>query len=345
MLHGHGDDIYSYSDISINFSSNVYNHFDHSELYAYLASCLPSVTNYPEPTSASLERRIADRHGIQPSQVMATNGAIEAIYLIANSKPVPLGQLGAACRIKPLVDRSLIISPTFSEYADACLQAGIAVSASPKLDVINDIPLVWLCNPNNPTGTVIPHSQIREVIDANPHTVFIVDASYAHFTDKQLLSVAEAVARPNVIMLHSMTKRFAVPGLRIGYVTAHSSLIQQLRCHQMPWSVNSIAQKAAMYLIEHENSYQIPLQQLLAERRRIAAALKATGYIDVHPSDTHILLCRLQHGSSADLKHQLAVQHGILIRDASNFHGLTTSHFRIAVQTTEENDKLIRILS
>ncbi|MBQ7443776.1 MAG: aminotransferase class I/II-fold pyridoxal phosphate-dependent enzyme [Bacteroidaceae bacterium] len=340
MLHGHGDDIFAYPGIKVNFSSNVYNHFDHSPLYAHLAACMPAVANYPEPSSATVERAIAQRLGIDASQVIVTNGAIEAIYLIASTQPRP-AKGGGVVEDAPRTASALVVTPTFSEYADACRLAGIAVTAVDQLPSSTPTSLAWLCNPNNPTGTVMPLEPLLHTIDANPQTLFVIDASYSHFTQRPLLPVAEAVARPNVIMLHSMTKRFAVPGLRIGFVTAHQALIGQLRAHHMPWSVNSLAQKAAMFLLEHESHYTLPLQQLLDERQRVAAALAATGIVDVHPSDTHILLCHLHSGTATALKAHLANNHGILIRDAANFQGLTPAHFRIAVQSPPENDQLI----
>ncbi|MBP5770042.1 MAG: pyridoxal phosphate-dependent class II aminotransferase [Bacteroidaceae bacterium] len=324
MLHGHGDDIHAYPDIRINFSSNVYNHFDHRNLYAHLAKHLPLVTHYPEPTSTRLEFALAEKLHIDASQVMVTNGATEAIYIIA--------EWGRH------LSRAVIPPPTFSEYADACRRAGLSVGTE------GEASMIWLCNPNNPTGTVYDHDPLVANIQTHPSTLFVIDASYAPFTREPLVSTTEAASWANVVMLHSMTKRFGVPGLRIGFITAHAEVIRQLRKLQMPWSVNSLAQEAACYLLEHEADYVLPLDELIAERKRVAAALTDKGLIDVHPSHTHILLCRLQQGTSSELKEYLAREHGILIRNASNFQGLTAQHFRIAVQTPAENDVLINAI-
>ena len=144
-------------------------------------------------------------------------------------------------------------------------------------------------------------------------------------------------------MLHSMTKRFAVPGLRLGFLTAGDELLSTLRRRQKPWSIGSLAHEAALYLIAHAHDYVLPTAALVSEAQRMARALEATGLVDVHPTDSHILLCRLRHGTAADLKERLA-RRGLLIRDASNFHGLTPAHFRIAVQSREEDDALLRAI-
>lgn len=330
MHAGHGDDLYSYPDIRINFSSNVFNHFCHDGLYAHLTSCLSAVTHYPEPTPRHLEAVLAAHLGLQPEEVMVTNGATEAIYLVA--------QFFAG-------SRHAIAGPTFSEYADACRIHGATIDYLFSDVLATQAPVLWLCNPNNPTGTVIPREALLSFVGQHPQTTLVLDASYAPFTDQALPEVSEAVHHRNLIMLHSMTKHFAVPGLRLGYITAHPSVLQRLRPLQMPWSVNSLAIEAAHYLIRHEQDYHLPLQELLSERRRMADALHRMGGITTSPSDTHILLCRLRQGSAAHLKEQLAHDHHILIRDASNFAGLSPAHFRIAVQTPAENDALLRALN
>lgn len=330
MTHGHGDDLYSYPHIRLNFSSNVYDHHDHSALMAYLASQLSVITHYPEPAPATLERRLAEELHLMSSQVMVTNGATEAIYLTAQAYRS---------------SRTAIVVPAFAEYADACRQYGHQVVSVTSLDGLNeDFHTVWICNPCNPTGIVFEREKLLDTIRCHPHTLFIIDASYAPFTMKPLIGVEEAAEMRNVIMLHSMTKEFAVPGLRLGYVTADPDVLDRLRALQMPWSVNAIAQLAGMWLLNHKQQYTIPVEMLMEERRRVASQLQATGCIDVYPSDTHILLCHLHNGTAAELKDYLANKHSILIRDASNFEGLTQAHFRIAVQTPKENDELIKAI-
>lgn len=331
MLQGHGDDIHHYADIRINFSSNVVNCFSHEGLFRYLRQRMPDVLSYPEPSPHRLEQVIAHHMGIEAANVSATNGATEAIYLVAQAFRG---------------SRSAVLVPTFSEYADACRMHGHMVQ---EITCLTNLPsgtdIVWLCNPNNPTGTVIPKAELEQVIAKHPEVLFVVDASYAVFTLQPLPLVGEACKMPNVIMLHSMTKEYAVPGLRIGFLTACEPLLNRIRTCRMPWSVNQVAIAAGHYLLAHPEEFQLDIPVLMQERERVRSLLNATGFVEAYPSDTHILLCRLKHDTAANLKERLAHEHGILIRDASNFAGLTPNHFRIAVQSPKENDVLIEALN
>jgi len=327
MLNGHGDDIYRYDDIRINFSSNVYNHFDHEPLFAHLANKLDNVVAYPEPSPVTLEAELAMMLGLQSDEVSVCNGATEAIYLIAQTYRR---------------SKSAVLMPTFSEYADACRLHEHDVCSFYSLDQLpSRARLVWICNPNNPTGTVIECDTLLELIDNNSERMFVLDQSYAPFTQKPLITPAEAARRSNIIMLHSMTKEYAIPGLRLGYITAHEAVLNELRLQRMPWSVNQMAIDAGRYLLAHQDDYSLDLDALMSERSRVAEQLQKLGCIDVWQSDTHILMCKLRIGKASALKDYLALEHHILIRDASNFQGLDSTFFRIAVQTPEENDMLI----
>ncbi|MBQ7686451.1 MAG: pyridoxal phosphate-dependent class II aminotransferase [Bacteroidaceae bacterium] len=330
MINGHGDDIHLYDGIRINFSSNIYNHFDHERLFCHLANQLDHVSNYPEPAPFGLEQSMAPLLGLQAEQLMVTNGATEAIYLIAQT-----------FRRK----RSAVITPTFSEYADACRMHDHQLNHIYNLSQVhNDYDIVWLCNPNNPTGSVIDKDDLTASIVAHPDILFVVDASYARFTQRPLITTSEAVFHSNLLMLHSLTKEYGIPGLRIGYVTGNASLLDDLRRQRMPWAVNQVAIDAAYYLLAHSDEYEFDLSALMSERERVSRQLMAIGGVIVWPSDTHILLCQLTIGKASALKEYLVHEHGILIRDASNFAGLGPNYFRIAVQTPEENDELIEAI-
>lgn len=279
----------------------------------------------------SLESEIARRYSLTPRQVCVTNGATEAIYLIAQ---VFQGRISA------------VLGPTFSEYADACRVHRHKVKPFYSLDALpEDAELVWICNPNNPTGEVRNKEDLKALVDSHPDKLFIFDQSYEYFTLKSLLGIKEAASFPNVILLHSMTKQYAIPGLRVGYFTASEGLTDDVRCRRMPWSVNSLAIEAAKYLLEEGDGISADIPQLLAERERLTNLLLATGMLEIWPTDTHYMLIKLRMGKAAALKDFVAVNHGILIRDASNFEGLDERFFRIATQTPEENDKLVKAIS
>ena len=329
MIRGHGDDRYQYGPIRADFSSNVPAGVDHSGLQAFLCERLALITHYPEPEPYTLERELAEHLGIAPESVLVTSGATEAIYLTAHLRA------GA---------RSEIVQPTFAEYADACRLYGHRI-ASVREPWHPTAEMLWCCNPNNPTGTALDAERLLQTIDAHPDTLFAVDQSYAAFTERPALPVGETVRRPNAILIHSMTKHYAVPGLRLGYLTADPARCEQLRALRMPWSVNALAIEAGRYLLRH-GAPAPPLAELLAETGRVAAALRQSGAFDPMPTDTHFLTVAIRSQRTArELKTWLAEEHGLLIRDASNFEGLTPQHFRIAVQSPAENDLLIHALT
>lgn len=366
MIDGHGDDAYKYGQkITINFSSNVYNHVSHNGLRDYLYRKMDSIRSYPEPEPYSLEKALAEHlrlsekdqsvlgkdgdlsvkdgsvfrkdlevfekaGSLSGKNICVTNGATEAIYLIAQAFRG---------------SHSAILMPTFSEYADACRLHGHKVYSIFSLDHLPEkVRLVWLCNPNNPTGEVREKEALKACIERHPELYFVIDQSYEFFTQKPTLSVREAMEYSNVILLHSMTKRFAVPGLRLGYLTACGELLNEIRAQRMPWSVNQLAIEAGHYLLQSSEDYDIDISLLLKEKERVAKALVSIGGIDVWPSDTHYMLVQLRIGRADALKEYLAKEQGILIRDASNFEGLNEHFFRIAIQTPEENDKLIECI-
>lgn len=337
MIEGHGDDSYKYSHpITTNFSSNVYSKVDLSLLKAHLCERIEGIGNYPEPEPYTLEARLAFRHNLPADAVCVTNGATEAIYLIAQTFRGT---------------NTAILQPTFSEYADACRMHGHKVTSIYRLPwakdgylLPEDIRMLWLCNPNNPTGTVVDKESLAELIKHNPQVCFIIDQSYEYFTLCPLFTPAEAAAFPNVLLLHSMTKRYAVPGLRLGYVTGPSGLLARLRTHRMPWSVNQLAIEAGLHLLEHDVPNPLDVPAYLQEAARLRSALEALGGLEVWATETHFMLVRLRFGKAAALKDYLAEKQGILIRDASNFDGLDEHFFRIATQTPEENNRLVKAI-
>lgn len=313
MIKGHGDDLYQYGDIRMNFSSNICQHVDHAALKRHLAGRLDVLASYPEPEAWTLERMIAKRHGIDPRSVIVTNGATEAIYLVAQTFRMEYRQT----------------HPTFSEYADA-----IAMFRQPT----DNGRALWLCNPNNPTGSVLSADDLLHL--AQRYDLMVVDQSYEHYTDEPPLTPRQAVKARNIVQLHSFTKTYAVPGLRIGYIVAAPCLTRLLRRFLRPWSVGALAIEAGRFLVEHAQ----PVSVCLKEAQRLRQTLQAFDAISVRETRTNFMLCQMEHHTAASLKDYLAHEHGMLIRDASNFTGLTPRHFRIAAQTPAEDDALVMAL-
>ena len=348
MLNGHGDDAFRYGTIRHNFSSNIYGHADLRALQTYLATRLDSIRSYPEPEPKALEALIAQRHGVGEDCVMVTSGATEAIYQIGLSSQSLLNREG-----DNHPQKAVIAEPTFSEYEDACRMAGHLVEFVPfEADAIYSFvregrgdATLWLCNPNNPTGAVLPRKEVLRL--AAEVRLLVLDQSYEDYTLEPLLSAKEAVEAGNILQLHSLTKTYCIPGLRVGFVVGAPALIRELRARQRPWSVNALAVEAATWLLKHDVQVVPDLSAYLAEAQRLRSKLADLSGFSVLPTQTNFMLCHLDAEgamTAARLKDLLASRHGILIRDASNFRGLTPWHFRVATQTKEEDDLLVECL-
>lgn len=208
--------------------------------------------------------------------------------------------------------------------------------------------MAWLCNPNNPTGTVIPREALLELVVAHPKVVFVVDQSYEAFCREPLLSVGEAAGYGNLLLLHSMTKQYALPGLRLGYLTGAEQLVSKVERMLQPWSVNVMAQQAGMFVLEErfkrkEKRGATFADEYLRETQRLWAAVAEIEGMEPLPTTTNFFLMRLERPCGGELKAWLA-ERGILIRDASNFEGLDGHYVRMAAQRPDENNLLIEKL-
>lgn len=332
MLHGHGDDAYRYRrEIRADFSTNVWYGGEPAGLKEHLFNQWHLVKKYPEVLAESLNEQVAQHYDIRPEQVLISNGTTESIYLIAQ-----------AFRGK----KTTIATPAFAEYEDACRMHQHQVRFIPWNEIYSSsrlaTDLLFICNPNNPTGSVF--LPLEELISRNPQTMFVLDEAFIEFT----LSIETAVPLlsryENLLVLRSMTKAFAIPGLRLGYIVAHEKRIAQLRDLKFPWSVNALAIEAGKFIFDNYELLQLPVRQLLEDKEAFATQLQHTG-VKVHESHTHFFLAETAQGTAAELKQYLVEQHGILIRDASNFRGLKEKHFRVATLAPAQNQFLIQALT
>ena len=329
MINGHGDDRYRYDDlVKINFSTTIFQHADHSALKEYLAEHIDVLTNYPESQPEQLEKLIAQQLGISPESVMVTNGATEAIYIIAQL-------FRHSCSIIP--------QPTYSEYADAC-RLNKHIITYENSNEAKDLPkdrVYWVCNPNNPSGNVLKKGFVDYVVRRSPRHTFVIDQSYAAFTKEPLLEARDMQGLPNVILLHSLSRKYSVPGLRLGYITAHPSTILLLRALRHPWSIPALSIEAGKFLIQQGQPVISDLNAYLTETQRLRSELRKIEGMRVFETKTNFMLCELGGITGAALKDHLIHEHGILIRDCYNFYGLSHGHFRVSAQLPEENDALV----
>ncbi|OMP76812.1 aminotransferase class I/II-fold pyridoxal phosphate-dependent enzyme [[Flexibacter] sp. ATCC 35208] len=330
MILGHGDDRYLYSrEILADFSSNVYYKGLSIGLVHHLSTQLFRLKNYPEANAQSLQEALAQWHEITPSQVLATNGATEAFYLVAHAWR---GQ------------SATVVIPAFAEYEDACRVNDISVShlewSSLKQDTTFATELVFLGNPNNPTGALLSVDFLQALLLNNTTITFVIDEAYVDFTHERKSLVNSLDDLPNLIIIKSLTKTYAIPGLRLGYLLSSTDTIAKITVSKMPWSVNALAIEAGLYIVAHKEQLTFNAVDLLQDTANLMAALSI--HVKVMPTQTNFFLCELINGTAADLKAYLVEEHSLLIRDASNFKSLSPKHFRVATQTPEKNALLIK---
>jgi threonine-phosphate decarboxylase len=350
MIHGHGDELYRYNgSIRANFSSNVWYGGLNPDLQAHLQNKIATVTHYPDPGGETLQQAAAAGYGLQPEQLLVTNGAIEAIYLVAQAfSSAASSTSSTAPSASSAAPSATILTPCFSEYEDASRLHGLGIHYLPwdtaAPDTLFHTSLVFIGNPNNPTGLALPPDLLRQWLQRNPHTLFVIDESYIEFTHSTISLLPELPAYANLILIHSLTKSCCIPGLRLGFAIGSPDRIQTLRRYKMPWSVNRLAIEAGLYIFSNRQQFTLPLAQLLAATAGWRGQLQqATGW-KLYPTDTHYFLVEIPASaavpSAGALKQYLIGNHGLLIRDASNFRDLTPCHFRIACQSPEHNQLL-----
>lgn len=323
MINGHGDDLHLYPNVWANFSSNVYGAADHTVLVAHLQACMPKLlASYPEPEPYTLQHELATALGRDADEVLITNGATEAIYLIAQ-------MLRGG--------RSYIQEPTFSEYRDACLLAQHKIVSS--LVSAGQLNSYWLCNPNNPTGLILDEAALMAQASSSP--LFVIDRSYEYFARHTL---PDELRSNHVIYIHSLTKRYRIPGLRLGYITGSKQTLERIRQLRQPWSVNALAIEAGRWIVANGFPQTIERDSLWQETDRLRTELSRIEGVEVEPTHTHFMLLKLPRPAS-EVKERLASVYGLLVRDASNFRGLTEWHIRIATQTPQANDALVSALT
>ncbi len=331
MIHGHGNDLYKYNNIIADFSSNIWYKGLSAGLSEYLKNNINRITHYPEPDAKELADKIAKLHNISEHNILVTNGATEAFYLLAHLFPNR---------------ESSIFYPAFAEYEDACK------SFKHKLDFhnIKDFEnvtfthtpsLVWIGNPNNPDGTLFKQHQIKDLCERHSNSVFVIDEAYIELCAGAESSIKITDTCENLIIVRSFTKAFAIPGIRLGYIVAEKSIINNIKKIKMPWSVNEVAILAGLYITEHYNELLPNKESLLHESTILQNQLAEISGIKITPTKCNYILVKLEKGDASQLKQFLATRYKLLIRDASNFRGLNSSHFRIAVQTPQNNELLI----
>lgn len=334
MIHGHGNDGCFYKKkIIADFSSNVSPWGAPASLIKHVQNSLGRVDNYPEPGAESLADDLGAFHGVSAGGVLPVNGATEAFYLIAQ-----------AFREK----NSIVVCPTFSEYEDACRIHQHVLSFIMRNELmrkdLSGVDLVWLCNPNNPTGELFQSQELETFFAHYPAVTFVIDEAYIDFTLNGTSVVSLIPQYPNVLVVKSLTKNFCIPGLRLGYLTGNESVVKNISRGKMPWTVNSLAVEAGKYILKHRGSLLPDMEMLAAYTSVLIQTLKKIPALKVQSTVSNFFLCQVSGMTAEDLKNRLIHEYGILIRNADNFRGLDRHTFRIATQLPEKNRMLVKAL-
>jgi len=231
----------------IDMSSNLSPFAPTPDLIETLHGRLDEIAYLPETDSESLCALYAARHDLTRNQVLAGNGTTEYIFSI----PTVAG-----------VKRGVIVNPTYSDYHLASARAGLETTSFPlraaddfQLDLerlshtLKGNELVFICNPNNPTGVLVPTARLYELVCSHPDSSFLIDETYLPFIKEK--SLLELPIPENLYILRSFSKIYNIPGLRLGFVVASPDNIHRLISRQRPWGVNRLAQVAGEHLIQY----------------------------------------------------------------------------------------------
>ena len=297
------------------------------------------IERYPDRESIALRRALSERLDVSPDHILVGNGTAELIQLTSFA----FLQKG---------DHALIVEPTFGEYERSVrlMEANIhhwrAISHNgfnPSSEKIHKrllqrkMQVVFLCNPNNPTGQVISNDVLSAWADEFPDTTFIVDEAYLAFVDGMNSSIA--LKRKNILALRSMTKDYAIAGLRLGYAVGEPELIEAMKNFRPAWNVNALAQAAGLAALQSEKHISETLVKLRSEKEALILGLRELQY-DPVPSQTNYFLLPVQNG--AQFRTEL-LAYGIIVRDCASF-GLP-NYARIAARTLDENTQLLNAIS
>ena len=341
----HGGDIQTYIDrygaAPLDLSANI-NPFGIPEaVCAAMHRAVDDCTQYPDPFCRAARRAIGAREGVNPDFLYCGNGAADV-----------LDRLAAV--LKPR--KVLLTAPTFAEYErtlsgteicvhylretdDFALKERILEDISPDLDA------VYLCNPNNPTGRTAEPSLMRELVRkcAENGIKLVVDECFNDFlldaerhTLKDLLESC-----PNLIILRAYTKMYAVPGIRFGWcMTADTALIEALYRAGQPWNVSVPAQACAVAAANAQDWAIETAKRIAEERTFLSDGLAARG-LQVFPGEANFLLFR---SNDTGLHEKLAAK-GVMIRNCSNYRGLSEGYYRVAVKSREASEQLLGVLN
>ena len=349
MTKKHGGDIYSYKEKMLDFSTNINPLGVHPKVVEAARAAISEVENYPDTECRRLRASLSKKHEVPAEHILCGNGAAEIIFNVVLAK-------------KP--KKVLLVSPTFSEYEQAIDVIGAEkkyYDLSPedgfriKEDILNTIDntvdMVFICNPNNPTGRLVDRDLLLKIVDkcVESDVFLVVDECFLDFTDgydnASLIPCLQKYEH-SLMVLRAFTKMYAIPGLRLGYgLCGDAGLLEKIREIRQPWSVSVVAEAAGIAACVLENIEEETRNFVRRERKRMLDSMRELSpeKIRVFESDANYILFR---AASVDGKglDELLLKKSIMIRNCGNYRGLHNDIFRIAVKKADENDRLIKAL-
>jgi len=318
----------------IDMSSNLTPFGPVPGLHTAIIQRLDEIAYLPETANESLVETFATKFRIKPQQVIAGNGTSEFIFAL------PTLFSGG---------RALIINPTYSDYRVSCERNGVEVQSfilhqennfrvnlEDLADHLKGGELVFICNPNNPTSTLISSRILLELITAHPLSTFVVDESYLPFTrEKSLLNFD---LPPNVYILCSFSKIYGIPGLRLGFLVSTEENIHSLNKRIKPWGVNRLAQISGEFLLVHADKYVTSVVDFLEkERPEFIDQLNRIKGINVVPGEANFILSHLEGDTNVTELQEKILRKRIMIRNCDTFEGLGDGYFRISLKDKKTN--------
>ncbi len=343
----HGGDIYalqkSIKETILDFSVNVNPLGLPSEVKRVLAEAVSDCETYPDPFCRELTAALGEYENTQPDFILCGNGASDIIFRLALA-------------LKP--KKALLCAPTFADYEKALKTVDCEVNyyyLSERVDfdlgmdfldlITPEIDIIYLCNPNNPTGQLCPQSLMQDVIKRckETGTTVMVDECFLDFTDDTQAYSAQALLHsyPNLVILKAFTKVYAMAGIRLGYcITSNTGLIDKMRACGQDWGVSSLAQAAGITALKQMDYIQ-ETKRLIREEREYLIRELSQFKIKVYGSKANYIFFRAQ--GVADLDKRLLAR-GIYIRSCRNYVNLDSRYYRLAVRKHSDNLKLIQAL-
>lgn len=351
---GHGGNIYKAaleSGISeekiVDFSASINPLGVSAKVKEVILQELDPLVNYPDPDTKELRHKISRHLGLDPGNILCGNGSTELIYLIPRA-------------LKP--KSVLITAPAFSEYERACslnyesrimmyelkeknnfrINADEFISAmTGEMNSTLHCDMAFLCNPNNPTGSLLKREAVLKIAEAARESkcFLVVDEAFIDFTPEESV-IADVRDNPYLIVLRSMTKFYALTGLRIGYGVFHKDLIERIKEFKEPWTVNNLAQKAASAALEDSVYAEKTFSLINKEKAFLEKRFRETE-IKYFPSAANYYLLKIEN--AGDVVSSLRKK-GMLVRDCSNYKGLGSSYIRVAVKSHKHNEALLEEL-